>query len=326
MYDSDLLETAEKVLEGIENFVLFKLPLNSSLLNYWSDTPLQMAGIWSPPLRTIPVASGVDVASSLNNEVPSTSINIPKLTPTIDEIYTNSITNSIFQNSPNFLEADEDDKFKKILEASDDESDASESLGIMNDSLEKINDSSEKNLDAGELSANESSPRVNSRMGNSIDRLESWSETPDQNKEQIIEKPKLASELKSTKKDDDQKIVYKRSVRTTPDHYSFKTVWDYTEKKNNSANFKEVWQRFEKTLLLNANRQIEPTNNPQDEDDEDTDFVMIDKPVSEKLNMAELPYLIEVLCKLSTEQGLDSQGFLCKECNSPLGIDFSKAQ
>lgn len=314
------METAEKVLQGIENYVIFKLPCNSSLLNYWTDTPLQMAGIWSPPLRTMPVAPGLDVVSSLSSDIPSSSINIPKNTPTIDEIYNHSITNSIFQNSPNFLEADLDDKFKRILEASDCESDNEEDDSLTNKDV--LMERTENTIEIADLSGAESSPRLSSRMGNSIDKLESWSEAHDLEK---VEKSTAEdqSQNASTVEKDDPKIVYRRTVRTAPDHYSFKTVWDYTEKKNNSANFKEVWQRFEKTLLMNADRQNDSANTS---DSFDHDFVMIEKPVSEKLNMNELPQLIEILCKLSTEQGLDAQGFLCKECNSPLGIDFSKAQ
>lgn len=311
------METSEKILQGIENYVLFKLPCNSSLLNHWSDVPLQMAGIWSPPLRTIPVASGIDVASSLCNEIPTSSanINIPKNLLSIDEIYTNSITNSIFKDSPTFFEADSDDKFKKILECeSDDDSasvEASDAVEKMVDSVEKIEENPSVETKNSEVTK-ESSTEPSSIAGSSLEKQENLM------KAELTELELSPNNNQNTI--EDQKILYRRSVSSVsvrPDQFSFRTVWDQAEKKRNSSNFKEVWQRFEKSLQLN--RQ-------QSEDQEPTDFVMLDKPVSEKISMAELPQMIEILCKLSTETGLPAQGFLCKECNSPLGIDFSKAQ
>jgi hypothetical protein len=321
LFDPDLVETSEKVLQGIENYVLFKLPCNSSLLNFWTDVPLQMAGIWSPPLRTIPVASGIDVASSLSNEVPtgSASINIPKNLLSMDDIYTNSITNSIFLcNSPTFFEADSDDKFKKILECeSDEESESlevSEMVEKMQDSIEKYeeNKSIEKSSETEEIK--ESSPQASSSSmsGSSKEKLENSPE------KEIQPESSLNNNQEQV---EDQKILYKHSVGSVrpSDKFSYRTVWNQVEKNRNSSNFKEVWLRFEKSLQLNR----QPSEDP---DDTTNDFVMLDKPVSDKISMAELPQMIEILCKLSTEAGLPAQGFLCKECNSPLGIDFSKAQ
>jgi pleckstrin homology domain-containing family M member 1 len=51
----------------------------------------------------------------------------------------------------------------------------------------------------------------------------------------------------------------------------------------------------------------------------------VKSPLTDKNAMQELQVMVEILCRLSTECGLDSQGFLCKECKAPLGVDFSKA-
>lgn len=109
------MEMAEKVISGFESFVIFDLPCNSSLLNEWPNAPLQLSGVWTPALRSCPVAHGVDIASSLCDE-PTTSkqIAIPKNTANIDDIYSNSITNSIFSNSPKAW-MDDDDRLNKLL-------------------------------------------------------------------------------------------------------------------------------------------------------------------------------------------------------------------
>lgn len=44
LLDSELSETAISLLVGIESFVVFNLPCNSSLLNVWNDVPLQLSG------------------------------------------------------------------------------------------------------------------------------------------------------------------------------------------------------------------------------------------------------------------------------------------
>lgn len=64
--DSELLDVAQGLVGGIESRQ-FSVACNSSLLNIWTNSPLLLAGLWTPPLRSCPVASGVDVASTLDN-------------------------------------------------------------------------------------------------------------------------------------------------------------------------------------------------------------------------------------------------------------------
>lgn len=62
--DQEYLELAENVIGGIEACARFHLPVNSSLLNHWTDQPLQLSGIYIPPIHLSPIASGIDVANS----------------------------------------------------------------------------------------------------------------------------------------------------------------------------------------------------------------------------------------------------------------------
>lgn len=64
--DTEMLDVAKGLVEGIES-CRFSVACNSSLLNVWTNSPLLLAGLWTPPLRSCPVASGVDVASTLDS-------------------------------------------------------------------------------------------------------------------------------------------------------------------------------------------------------------------------------------------------------------------
>lgn len=65
--DPDLVEVAQRLMETLEH-VSFKLVCNSSLLNTWSNTPLILSGVWSPPLKSCPIVSAVDIAKTITSE------------------------------------------------------------------------------------------------------------------------------------------------------------------------------------------------------------------------------------------------------------------
>lgn len=56
--DTDMLVIAEAYVGGIEACATFALPINSSLLNQWTYHPLQMAGLYTPPLKSFMVRHG----------------------------------------------------------------------------------------------------------------------------------------------------------------------------------------------------------------------------------------------------------------------------
>ncbi|KMQ92742.1 pleckstrin homology domain-containing family m member 1-like protein [Lasius niger] len=66
--DVDLVEVAQRLIESLD-YVRFELACNSSLLNFWSSTPLLIAGIWSPPMKSCPVFSAVDIAKTITTEL-----------------------------------------------------------------------------------------------------------------------------------------------------------------------------------------------------------------------------------------------------------------
>lgn len=66
--DMDLVEVAQRLIENLD-YVRFELACNSSLLNFWSTTPLLLAGIWSPPMKSCPVFSAVDIAKTITSDL-----------------------------------------------------------------------------------------------------------------------------------------------------------------------------------------------------------------------------------------------------------------
>lgn len=306
LYDAELVETIENLLMGIESYVEFDLPCNSSLLNTWNDAPLQMSGLYSAPLRSLPIASGEDVAGSLICSVGSSqNINIPNRVTILSDIYSASISNSIFTNSPGSI-VDEDDQIPRLLKKIDcddvegvtEEQRSDCSLVATVDSMFFVK------VEPTFQQQSESS--IEPLMGNSINGAQSWSEPA---QDQSEEQPEAES------------IVYNRSSfikSVLVDNQSFESLWNEKQRRSN-YNFKEVWERFEKSL-----NSFQPET-PTDEDDVPEGFEVIQSLLKDKAAVHELQEMVEKLCRLTTEGGLDSQGFLCKECKAPLGVDFSKA-
>ncbi|XP_011314455.1 sorting nexin-29 [Fopius arisanus] len=66
--DADHIEVARRLVESLDS-ICFNLACNTSLLNLWSSTPLLMAAIWSPPLKSCPIVSAVDIAKTINSDI-----------------------------------------------------------------------------------------------------------------------------------------------------------------------------------------------------------------------------------------------------------------
>lgn len=313
LYDTELVETIESLLVGTESFVEFDLPCNSSLLNVWNDAPLTLSGLYSAPLRSLPFAFGEDVAGSISTS--SRNINIPNRVSALSDIYSASISNSIFTNSPGSI-IDEDDRMTRLLqkvdcedvdEVTEDKEDESLISAVEEILIEKVLKSPDDSAPIQQPMSESFDESEKIMMGNSISGRQSWSE-PSTN--QVEEEPET------------EHIVYSRSTSiksTVVDNQSFESLWNEKQKRTTS-NFKDVWERFQKSL----NTQQSNENIP-DEDIAPEGFEVIKSPVADKGAMQELQDMVEILCRLSTECGLDSQGFLCKGCKEQLGVDFSKA-
>lgn len=254
------------------------------------------------------------------------NINIPQRNALPTDIYTASISNSIFSNSPNStLEYDEDEKMAKLLRKVDSAEDLNDTEDISERMCESIDESHDQLTlpidnaqERMQESLDEATPE--NAIGNSLlSGRNSWSEPAP-----LTAKESSTTEVEEEEAGSSAEIVFRRtaSTRSTAaiDKNSFESLWN-EKKKRSTTNFKEVWERFQKSLDTNI-----PQNNDIPEEDSDNleDFEIIKSPLSDRQKFDELQQMVEILCRLSTEQGLDNQGFLCKECKSPL-IDISKA-
>lgn len=307
VFDADLMDMTGSLLMGIESYVKFDLPCNSSLLNAWNDTALQLSGIYAAPLRSLPISCGEDVAGSLTTH--TVNIRIPQKTALQSDIYSASISNSIFSSSPGSL-IDEDEKMTRLLQKVDSE-DVEEVSEAIDDSRNSATEGlsnlkvEESGVKIEELPADADDESI--PMGNSISGRQSWAEPSQQDEEHP-----------------DESVVYNRSASThstaAVDNQTFESLWNEKHRKT-SSNFKEVWERFEKSLKAQAS-----VENPEDSEEVPEGFEVINCPeLHDPVFIQELQGMVETMCRLTTEAGLDSQGFLCNECKAPLGVDFSKA-
>jgi hypothetical protein len=325
--DNDLVTTAIDLLQGIENYVTFKLPCNSSLLNMWNDNSLQMAGLYVVQLKYLPFGRAEEALDLINE---SEAVDIPKQNPGFSGIYNASISNSVLSTSPNStLNFEEEDQMARLLRKMESVKDElTEELSHTSDKMcESMEDENTDNqmeqmnlpldnnnhviadVECMELSQDEMTPDNTSVMGNSIlNNANTWNDP--------IEEEKKQEEIKELQQEEEvahsSRVNQRSNMKTsTIDASTFESLLN-EKKRKSSTDFHAVWNRY----IKNTNKPKQTTI-PEDSDFPE-DFVVLrnENPDSNVFN--ELQQMVEILCRLSTENGLDAQGFLCKHCRLPL--------
>lgn len=303
--DMDTVEFAEKIIENLETTVKFEQPINSSLLNNWTDWTLELSGLWSAPIKNHPIASGIDIASSLVEDAIETVEE--EIEDCEDVMVAEEVENNIFD--------------EPALSAST----PNESLLEETTSVDDIIDKLTKNL--LETNAQEHDPEPNSdsvmtksqSMGNSIISVRTgWSSNHEMGE---IDPAVKFSENPSHPIS--RMNSMNTSINSPVDRESYNTILQKYEGRSFSEQklkFNELWERFESTL----DADIISVRSPTDERDEQ--FLVGTDLTGEKYSIEELQLMVEQTCKLAHEEGLDSQGYTCKSCANPLGIGFDKAQ
>lgn len=283
-------------------------------------------------MKSLPLPVGEDcvagLTSTANRDIPITKQVLP-------DIFIPSISNSIFNKSTESLtDLDDDTKFYKTLNRI-------ESPELSDELNYKINRSFIQ-YDEDELTENQPSPLIHD-----VPMQETQNETtPESAEKQIIENSiKLGSDivddditsadsadvLKNFIKDQssedgkvlisDEELFLRRkvSIRASAiDNYRFESIWSEKQRQS-SINFQEVWSRLNKRINFQSQH-----NNKDINDLDETGFEFLQIPVHTREQLNVLQQMVETMGRLSTEYGLDGQGFLCKECRSPL-VEISKA-
>jgi len=316
--DAEMLDIAKGLVEGIESCP-FSVACNSSLLNVWTNSPLLLAGLWTPPLRSCPVASGVDVASTLDSGDAGDSVSSAV-----------SLSSHSYEGSGlgTVLALNEDEALKIILGTPVDEAPLvnpkllSENAAIMQGNVGNSSSDIIADICTGESNYNEGTdiPVRNddifgdddgpSSVGNSLVGRAGWSssfeDVPESSNggqlqpEEVECIPAVCRKSASVTK---SKTPFLRSPSEIQSYHSLLESYNLLTGSNiRTPDLRDFLQRFEGPETV--------TDSTPRAEAEDPEFRS----------------LVQQLGKLATEPGLDNQNYTCKGCGHPVGMNFGKAK
>lgn len=326
--DSEILEVAQKLIEGLESCVQFNLPINSSLLNQWPEQVLMLAGIWIPKIRVAPISTALDVASTITDEEVK-----PKLasTPT----HSSTIT-----GLGRMLALNEDEALDFILskDSSDihsrvgkEEAQEQREAGVKTE-MPKDTVNTEAPLGIDMPSTSQDLKEVVSPTPSSLDLGEFVAPT-----DVVITGNSLCG--KGWSNDDElntsvhSNSSHGSSMIKTPELKSLSSLVDHSNtygETQNTPNLRDIMRDIQKELKLTDDTDIcELTVDPVTPEDpmlQGLDFEVVPNSMSGSFTVQELQKMIQQLGTLSREQGLDHQNYQCKGCQDLLGSTISKAK
>lgn len=332
--DPEILEVGQKLIEGLETCIQFNLPINSSLLNYWPEQVLMLAGVWVPKVRQAPISAALDVASTITDEEVK-----PKLasTPT----HTSSIT-----GLGRLLALDEDQALDFIL--SKDLKDitsqclepeiAKKSLPepVKTETVPEDQDNELTALDIEKPSTSQQLKDMASLSPSSINSEDFVAPT-----EVLVTGNSLCGKGWSTDNNDEMNASitsnssHGSSMIKTPELKSLSSLVDnsnnFGETYNNTPNLRDIMKDIHKELKLNSedndagDLKVEPVS-PEDPMLQVLDFEVVPNSMTTSFTVQEVQNMISQLGTLSREQGLDHQNYQCKGCQDLLGSTISKAK
>ncbi|KPJ13733.1 Pleckstrin-likey domain-containing family M member 3 [Papilio machaon] len=323
--DAEILEVAQKLVQGLESCVQFNLPTNSSLLNQWPEQVLMQAGIWVPTMRAAPISAGLDVASTLSDETKTKLSSTPTHSPHLTEFgkmwalnedeALNFILSKDSLDVTSQTEKSEDIKqnVDKEKEDSPKEHAASHSVDI-----EIPTTSQEQEFP----SSVESADFVNTLdvlvTGNSLCG-KGWS---------ADSKDELNTSVNSNSS-------HGSSLIKTPELKSLSSLVDqssnFGDTQVNTPNLRDIMKDIHKELKLTSEDSdicdlTVETATPEDLAMHGLDFEIVPNTSTGSFTVQELHKLVQQLGSLSREKGLDHQNYQCKGCQDLLGSIVSKAK
>lgn len=171
--DIETLSLAIETLIGLSRFN-FNLPVNSSMLNSWPNPPLLLAGLWTPPMKDVPVMLGTDIVKGIVEVVeveenmsiascPSSSGRLYEEEEALKIILGTPIEGSPLQSRVLAVETDE---FKETKSDTEMPSEASEEVSGRSDFVEDVCQSKEfSNMpDSHQIIKSEEEVEINSTL------------------------------------------------------------------------------------------------------------------------------------------------------------------
>ncbi|GJQ73967.1 hypothetical protein Trydic_g11883 [Trypoxylus dichotomus] len=302
--DSDLLEVAQKIIEGLEAVKTFTIPCFSSILNTWPQTTLALAGVWSPTLRMCPVQTCIDVAQSSQ----PASIGNSETASLGSMMSLHSRSSGI----GNILAFNEDEAFKIILRKKLTEDitsipDSQEhSASELSDQDQKVGESevtgvvSQREYGGG----NEQRNTIQTTLGNSLNRRMGWSF--DESHHEEVEKSETSSprEKEISPVDENSKSL-EHSYNALIQSYSM-LGGTYVK----TPDVKGVWEKLEGKDAVN-----ETSSNISSDNQEENVLPLEVSNESSKYSL-----LNQKLLTIAREIGLDQQNYECSSCKTPITV------
>ncbi|KAH8405480.1 hypothetical protein KR215_000803 [Drosophila sulfurigaster] len=339
--DAEGLETAVKIMESLEAYVGFDLPVNSSLLNQWPDYALQLSDLWTPALKSCPISSGVDVASSLVTEI----VAIPTPQPLqTNELFSESISNSPFSRGGHFGNADlNQHEMLDLFMQKVDEMDIIDEEKTQPQASEAASTADDANAEPSEP-ASSSKQRVRKRSMRHIE--ETFAELPHgSNSLTNLMQTSWSGDLDANSPTDEVSAsrFFQRSVSMTSsvslrspntERCSYNALLrKHENNREDGAGWSQIWEKFRASAsTLNVAQQPQQQREAESlQADDLSDLQSLDtnsdfELITSNFDMAELQQMVAQLCQLPREPGLNAQGFLCRGCQHPLGIGDNNFQ
>ncbi|XP_071442651.1 differentially expressed in FDCP 8 homolog isoform X2 [Hetaerina americana] len=312
--DMELLEVIQQLVQGVETYP-FTLACNSSVLNTWTDAPLLLSALWTPPMRSCPIPSGVDVARKMD-ELPEEQSPISLYRPYDNLQECPSSPHGSLLSQPSGL--DEEEKLKIILGSDIGKTSASDCQS-KDDNVEKMNEAAVKSSDETREHGSGGGTDVPQRtdlivgegncgsLGNSLAGRVGWSSSFDEVADRDdAETNAEIPEAKERKKSPITKnIVSAKGLKSPGEMQSYHSLLESYNLLSSSyvktPDLRDFLQKFEGSVPVNECSNVEA------EDPEFRTFV-------------------GKLGKITTEPGLDSQKYCCANCNLPIGITSGDAK
>lgn len=310
--DSEFLDMTKQLIEGIESCT-FDLACNSSLLNVWTNPPLLMAGIWTPPMKSCPITSGTDVAKTLSLGEDNSLRQ--------DDSHSSVISLASHQDSllgsAQSVLFDEDEALKIILgtnvydvstETRLDHEEDETGKNTINDEGFYKNDMSEKRDGKIDMAT---------AVGNSVSDRFGWSSPIE---EVTSTSGAVTSESSGRDTTRDNTIPQLQSYRSLVESYNL-VSGGYSK----TPDLKDFIQRFESNLMNDPPEVATQVDSEQVAQLCGMGFEVVPNS-SVPFDIPEFSSLVQQLGKIVTESGLDTQNYTCKTCSQHIGINFGKAR
>lgn len=307
--DSEFLDMTKQLVEGIESCT-FDLACNSSLLNVWTNPPLLMAGIWTPPMKSCPVSSGTDVAktlslgedNSLRHDDNSSVISLA------------SHQDSLLGSAQSVL-FDEDEALKIILGTNVNDISTESNRG--EDEPANITNNGEGfvNYDTPEKSERKSD--MVSAVGNSVIDRFGWSSSI----EEVTSTANIVTSGSSGRETSRQEAIPQlQSYHSLVESYNL-VSGGYSK----TPELKDFIQQFESNIIHDPPEVATQVDSEQVSQLCGMGFEVIPNS-SAPFDIPEFSTFVQQLGKIVTEPGLDSQNYTCKSCSQHIGINFGKTR